>query len=156
MFDGTAESMRQLTEAIIYKPHAISDDLVKMRTIAANKNSVYYKILAQHVRHPGPDLEVRLATKGRFDRLAIPGIYLFGRDDVMIPVEAGYLQEDACPNVQFFYPSECGHQGQSDQPELFNQVFLEFFRDGRVSRDTAINAGVSTRRPELPNLVAEA
>jgi hypothetical protein len=60
------------------------------------------------------------------------------------------------PNVQFFYPDECGHQGQTDQPELFNQVFLEFFRDGRVSYETAHRAGVSDRRPVNPDRVAPA
>jgi hypothetical protein len=38
---------------------------------------------------------------------------------------------------------------------MFNQVFLEFFRDGRVSRKTADWAGVSKRRPELRQFVAE-
>jgi hypothetical protein len=59
------------------------------------------------------------------------------------------------PNIQFFYPEDCGHQGQSDQPELFNQLFLEFFRDGRVSRETADRAGVSKRRPEIETLVEQ-
>jgi hypothetical protein len=38
---------------------------------------------------------------------------------------------------------------------MFNEVFLEFFRDGKVSRKTADWAGVSDRRPENPNLVAQ-
>jgi hypothetical protein len=36
---------------------------------------------------------------------------------------------------------------------MFNQVFLEFFRDGKVSRKTADWAGVSKRRPEIASLV---
>jgi hypothetical protein len=58
--------------------------------------------------------------------------------------------------VQFFYPEDCGHQGQTDQPELFADVFVEFFRDGTVGRATADRAGVSTRRPEIASLVAPA
>ena len=82
-------------------------------------------------------------------------IYLYGRQDVLGPVENAYLQEDRLPNIQFLYPDECGHQGQTDQPELFNQVFAEFFRDGSLSRATATRAGLSTRRPELPGIVRE-
>jgi hypothetical protein len=52
-----------------------------------------------------------------------------------------------------FYPDECGHQGQTDQPDMFNQVFLEFFRDGKVSWQTAEWAGVSRRRPINPDRV---
>jgi hypothetical protein len=58
--------------------------------------------------------------------------------------------------MQFFYVAEAGHQVQTDQPDLTNQVFLEFIRDGKVSRATADKAGVSKRRPELPHLVEQA
>ena len=60
------------------------------------------------------------------------------------------------PNVQFFFPDECGHVGQSDQPEMFAQVFLEFFDSGKVSRKTAEWASISTRRSENPALVEQA
>ena len=85
--------------------------------------------------------------------MTIPAIYLYGVDDVLLPVSNGYAQEDHLPNIQFFYPEECGHQGQTDQPEMFAQAFLEFFRDGKVSRKTADWAGVSKRRPENKDLV---
>ena len=91
----------------------------------------------------------------RLPKLTIPAIYLYGKHDVLGPVENGFIQEDVLPNVQFFYPDECGHQGQTDQPDMFNQVFLEFFRDGKVSRKTADWAGVSNRRPENPTLVEQ-
>jgi hypothetical protein len=38
---------------------------------------------------------------------------------------------------------------------MFNQVFLEFFRDGKVSRKTADWAGVSGNRPEIASLVEQ-
>jgi 2-hydroxy-6-oxonona-2,4-dienedioate hydrolase len=155
-FDGTADSMKRMLTAIIHRKEAISDDLVNMRTMAANNQRETYERFETSRSNPSPNSMSRLSTKGRFDRLDIPGIYLFGMNDVLIPVEAcGYPEEDVLPKVQFFYPEETGHQGQTDQPEMFNQVFLEFFRDGRVSRKTADWAGVSKRRPELRQFVAE-
>ncbi len=155
-FDGTAESMRSVMTEMIRSGDAVSDDLVEMRTLAANLHT------DEHARHialaygerPATD-RVRLTTKGRLDTLPIPAIYLYGRQDVALPVELGYLQEERLPNVQFFFPDDCGHQGQTDQPEMFNQVFLEFFRDGRVSRATADWAGVSKNRPEIADYVAQ-
>jgi 2-hydroxy-6-oxonona-2,4-dienedioate hydrolase len=94
--------------------------------------------------------------KGRLDQLDIPMIYLFGQKDTFAVLENAYLQEEVLPNMQFFYVAEAGHQVQTDQPDLTNQVFLEFIRDGKVSRATADKAGVSKRRPELPHLVAQA
>ena len=67
-----------------------------------------------------------------------------------------YLQEDVTPWIQYFYPSECGHQGQTDRPELFNKVFEEFFTDGMVSRETANMAGISERKSEIKSLISEA
>jgi 2-hydroxy-6-oxonona-2,4-dienedioate hydrolase len=154
-FDGTKESMTKMMEGIIYRTAAISDDLLTMRTNQANKNAEYHAVLRTYQRTPDVNQLLRISTKDRFNKLTIPGLYLHGVDDVLNPVENGYLQEDACPNIQFFYPNECGHQGQTDQPEMFNQVFLEFFRDGKVSRKTADWAGVSKRRPELTDRVSE-
>ncbi len=157
IFDGSQESMKTMLNAIIYRPNSISDDLLEMRTRAANHHREAYKEhFATIVAGQSPSEAVRFRTKGRLDKLPIPAIYLYGRQDVLLPVELGYLQEDRLPNFQFFYPDECGHQGQTDQPEMFNQVFLEFFRDGQVSRKTADWAGVSTRRPEIADYVASA
>lgn len=161
-FDGTLESMRALMEQIILKPEGFADDLLEMRVASANTHRATHErlwtsISAYGNRIPWEDvnLKARLSTKGRFDRLTIPAIYMYGLEDVIAPVANGYVQEERLPNIQFFYPADTGHQGQTDQPELFNQVFLEFFSTGRVARTTADWVGVSNRRPELPNLVEQ-
>ena len=161
-YDGTKEGMRSMMSAIIFRGEAVSDDLVDMRFAAAQRHmqsqaQLWPSILEYACIQPWRDqnMAARLATKGRLDKLTIPGIYLYGTEDVLTPVEWGFEQEKVLPNVQFFYPEECGHQGQTDRPEVFNPVFLEFFRDGQVSRQTADAAGVSKHRPELPSLVAQ-
>jgi 2-hydroxy-6-oxonona-2,4-dienedioate hydrolase len=158
-FDGTAESMKRMLAGIILDPTNISDEMVDMRTAAANRHQAAYEkriaTMMNREAEPNPNVAARMSTKGRFDRLTIPGIYMYGTKDVLIPHDlAGYPQEDALSSVQFFYPDDTGHQGQTDRPDLFNQVFLEFFRDGKVSWDTAQQAGISTRRPPNPDLVA--
>jgi 2-hydroxy-6-oxonona-2,4-dienedioate hydrolase len=159
-FDGSPESMRTMMSEIIYREEAVTDDLIQMRTDAANAQRESYaaippSFLSWVAGRPDPLLGARLTTKGRLDTCGVPGIYLYGRNDVILPVENGFGIEPHLPDVQFFYPDECGHQGQTDQPEMFNQVFLEFFRDGKVSRKTADWAGVSDSRPENPALVEQ-
>ncbi|MFB9783613.1 MULTISPECIES: alpha/beta fold hydrolase [Rhodococcus] len=161
-YDGTREGMRSMMSAIIYRGEAINDDLIEMRYAAAERgkkaHAQFWPGLLQYGRiipWENPNIEARLSTKGRLDKLTIPGIYLYGTEDVLTPVEWGYEQEKVLPNVQFFYPEETGHQGQTDSPEIFNNVFLDFFRDGQVSRQSADAAGVSKLRPELPALVAQ-
>jgi 2-hydroxy-6-oxonona-2,4-dienedioate hydrolase len=155
-WDGTRETMVRMMNSIIHHPEEITDDLLEMRMRSADVHKESW-ITLQKATIRGevpPDIAIAMSTKNRLDRLTIPGICLYGRNDRILPVEQlGYKVEDALPNVQFFYPDDCGHQGQTDQPDLFAKVFTEFFRDGRVSRQTAEQAGVSTRRPELPHLV---
>lgn len=157
-WDGTEESMRELMEGIIYAKGVIWPELIKMRNDAAIRQRDSYNARgagAERVEND-PNLRQKLTGKGRFDQLTIPGVYLYGLQDVLSPVENGFIQEElGLKNIQFFYPDECGHQGQSDQPDMFNQVFLEFFRDGQVSRKTADWAGVSDRTPENPSIVAK-
>jgi len=161
-YDGTAESMRKNMAAIIYRPEAISDDLIEMRQRASKAHAegapAYFKAMMEYVNQDfsDPNAAARLSTKGRFDKLAIPGVYLYGQDDVLCPVEWGHKQETALPSVQCFFPANCGHQGQTDQPEIFNQLFLEFFRDGKITRKTADAAGISKNRPENTSIIEQA
>jgi len=157
-WDGNPDSMRHMLKLINHKDQVISDELVEMRVNLADRNddawNAFWDAFARD--KDDPDIAVALSTRDRIDRLRTPGVYLYGLEDTILPAEKiGFPQEDRLPGIQFFYPEDCGHQGQSDQPELFNQLFLEFFRDGRVSRATADRAGVSKRRPELPGLVEQ-
>ena len=157
-FDGTPESMGRMIGPIIYRQGAIPQELLEMRATAANRqrdSHAAYRASSERIWQDA-NLAQRLSTKDRFPKVTIPGAYLYGKDDVLAPVENAYMQEDTIPNIQMFYPPECGHQGQTDQPDMFNRLLLEFFRDGKVSRKTADWAGVSTRRPELPALVEQA
>jgi pimeloyl-ACP methyl ester carboxylesterase len=163
IFDGTEESMLTLMKLLIHNTEEITDDLLQMRTLAAGHQVDSYDAWYASFLPPGavpdreqnPNVLLTQNTKGRFDNITIPGIYIYGREDARTSVENGYLQEDVLPNVQFFYPEGCGHQSQTDRPELLNRMFLEFFRSGKVARLTADEAGISQRRPELPDLVEQ-
>lgn len=157
-FDGSAESMRRMMAGIVINPDSISDDLVEMRTQMALRHSDFYdpnmKAIQRSIQGVSDENEgARLRTIDRLDQISIPGIYMFGKQDILIHVNAAYLQEDVLPNIQFFYPENTGHQGQTDQPELHNQVFYEFFKHGKVSWETAQRAGVSDRRAPLASVV---
>jgi 2-hydroxy-6-oxonona-2,4-dienedioate hydrolase len=156
-FDGTTTWMRNQMEALILNQAAITDDLMEMRTRMGVRDegiaAAYQAWAREEMADPGRFQSINLL--GRMDKLAIPTIFLWGKQDVIAPVEMGYELEAVLPNMQFFFPDNCGHQGQTDQPEMFDQAFLEFFRDGRVSRKTADWAGISKNRPELTEVVEQ-
>lgn len=160
-FDGTHQGMKDLMDGIIYKPEAVWPEVVEMRVRAAlaqreaREKAGLPPLFPAGLSTDDPNMMQIISTKDRITRLTVPMIYLYGMSDVLLPVENGFSQEDHVPNIQFFYPDHTGHQGQTDRPELFNQTFLEFFRDGKVSWDTARTAGVSLRRPIDPRYVEE-
>lgn len=152
VWDGTEESMRSMLTTIVYRTEALDDDLIRARNAAALRQRESFSAAAAYNRRAATEPSIRQALRlsGHLDELTIPTLYLYGRQDVLGPVENAYLQEDRLPHVQFLYPDQCGHQGQTDQPELFNSVFTEFFTTGSLSRDTAERAGISRRRAEQP------
>ncbi|HMG40806.1 MAG TPA: alpha/beta hydrolase [Acidimicrobiales bacterium] len=154
---GDREAMRRMLGAIVHEQSALTEDLLEMRMRSADRQMGSYNTFRETVLLGQIPEHVKLAitTKDRLDRIGIPAVALWGMDDAAIPVTIGYEVEEALPEVQFFYPENCGHQGQTDQPELFNQVFLEFFRDGLVQRATADRANVSRHRPEVAGRIAD-
>lgn len=155
-FDGSRESMLKIMDYLVADISKVPQDVVDMRLIAARRHYDYFLKMNEHsiFWSPDNDTQRRMSIKGRFDRLNVPGIYVHGMRDRSTDVT--YAQEDALSNVQFFYPENTGHQAQTDSPELVNQLFLEFFRDGQVSWETAQAASISTRRPPIPERVAVA
>jgi len=153
-FDGTKESMFRMLNAITYRKEALSDDVLEMRSHAA-RMQVDSLASARLFNREGtqPGMAQWLKVPGRLDQLEIPMIYIHGIQDASAPVENAISGEALLPNIQFFYPDECGHQCQTDQPDMLNQVFVDFLRDGKVSRKTADWAGVSKNRPEIASLV---
>jgi len=157
-FDGTEKSMIDLMTGIIYKAGMVWPSLATMRTKAALRQANNTKLRTEAAERiaKDPNLAQLTSTKARWLHLTIPGVYMYGLQDVLSPVEQGFYQEDlGFKTIQFFFPDDCGHQGQTDQPEMFNQVALEFFRDGKVSWKTAEWAGVSRRTPIKASLVQE-
>ena len=128
-WDGTEKSMQELVDGIIYERKAIWPALVTIRTLAGNmqrKARLEYNTLVV----TDPNMLQIYSTKGRLDRLTIPMIYPYGLEDVLIPVENGFAQEDSVPNIQFF--SGRVRPSRPDRSaRIFNQAALEFLSPAR-------------------------
>lgn len=157
IWDGTEESMRTMLTTIVHRKESIDDALVAQRTRDAlvQRESLAAAEAWNRRAIADPNYGQAHRLRGHLDRLTIPIIYAYGRQDVLSPVENAYLQEDILVNMQFFYPDDCGHQAQTDQPEIINALFADFLLNGSVSRANALAAGVSTRRPELPGAIRD-
>lgn len=154
-FDGTAESMRAMLEHIVLRKDQLTDELIDQRTTTALRQESAYTAgsLAVQEAWLEPDSQQWMDIGNRLRQLTTPMIYLHGRQDVLNPIENAFKQEDYLPNCQFFYPENCGHQGQTDQPEIFARVLSEFFTTGAVTAESAHLAGISVRRPPLASIL---
>lgn len=147
-WDGIKETFANNLRTVAYKDALIPDDLVEMRFRSAERQlkSLNTAIEFNNNILKNPRYAQRFRLKGRLDKLAIPGIYIHGKDDVMTSVKVGYEQEKILQNFKFYYPERCGHSGQNDRPDLFNKVFAEFFKTGKLSPELEEEAGVSQGR----------
>jgi len=137
-FDGTNAWMRKTMEGIIYAPENIPEDLVTMRTQMGIRDQVAFAEMNAGYNAEITDMNrfQEVNFKGRLDKLTIPTIFVWGKDDVLAPVELGYEMEKELPNIKFYYPGYCGHQAQTDRPDLLNNMTLEWFRDARLKPET--------------------
>lgn len=154
-YDYTLEGMRDMISNVKVATDDLDADFIEMRWRASVRNrDIFEASKRAYSRDDDVNQRARLRTAHRLETMTIPGIYCGATEDSERALENLRRQEDALPNVQFFYVPGAGHQGQSDQPEVHNRLFEEFFRDGRISWETAQRAGVSDRRPVNPELVA--
>lgn len=130
-FDGTAPALRRFLESIVYDKATVTDELVESRTAAFNLPGI-----PEMTQSFGEGRErvmgnafwrERFMLKGKLDKLSIPALMVWGKEDAFAPVEIGYELEKMVPNVEFVYVGDAGHQVQTDQPEVVAKLASDFF-----------------------------
>lgn len=84
-----------------------------------------------------PNLWNRYSLKDKLPKLKIPSIFIWGKQDAVASVEIGYKLEKMLPEVEFYFLDNCGHQCQTDQPDVVNQMVIDFFSS--ETRETVTN-----------------
>jgi pimeloyl-ACP methyl ester carboxylesterase len=130
-YDGSADSMRRFLQTIVFNQSLITDDLVSLRTDAANRPGAddARRIFQEGTQrlNSDPNLRLKFEMTQVLPRLTIPMIFIWGEDDRFAPMEIGKQLEKLLPNVPFHYIPKAGHQVQNDQPEVVSKLMLEFF-----------------------------
>ena len=142
-WDGTKETLGKNLYAVAYDKSWVTDDMVEMRFRIAEKQNCSMRVASEFNANvmKYPSYAQRLRLKGRLEQLNIPAIFMWGKDDVVASVKAAYEQAKVLKNVKFYTPDSCSHVGQNDRPDLFNKVFAEFFKTGKLSPDLETEAG---------------
>lgn len=129
-YDYTEESLRKFMYRNSTDEVSIPEELIQLRHRAATSpgikesNEAFAAYLEK--MNEQPKLWDRYCIKDSLPKLKIPGIFIWGNQDAVAPVETGYKLEKLLPNIEFKYIDNCGHQAQTDQPEIVNNLVTEF------------------------------
>lgn len=109
----------------------VPEELIQFRHKAANRPGVREanKAFDEYLEkmNNDPKLWDRYCIKDSLPKLKVPGIFIWGKNDGVAPIETANKLEKLLPNIKFTYIDNCGHQCQTDQPELVNKLVIDFF-----------------------------
>lgn len=76
-------------------------------------------------------LENHVPHYERLNRLDIPKLILWGREDAVLPFEYGEKIHGLLPNARFEVFEKCGHVPQFEEPEKFNSLTLGWLKENQ-------------------------
>lgn len=140
-YDYTEESLRKFMTRNMAEDTEVPEELIQLRHRAANRpgvkgaNDAFAAYLEK--MNSDPNLWNRYSLKDKLPKLKIPSIFIWGKQDAVASVEIGYKLEKMLPEVEFYFLDNCGHQCQTDQPDVVNQMVIDFFSS--ETRETVTN-----------------
>lgn len=128
--DPSTSRVRGRLEWLMYDPSLVHDDLVRSRQAIYErpemKQSIRH-ILAMHT----PEARAKYAlTPEQWRTLKVPTMVLWTDHDPTATVEVGQQLSDAIPGSKFVVMKNCGHWPQFEDAETFNQIHIDFLRNG--------------------------
>lgn len=128
-YDYTEPGMRKFLLAIVNDPTTVTDDLVRNRTELSQRPGIkeakqaFDTYVARMRREPR--LWARHSLQDSLPKLAIPAKFIWGKQDSFAPVSMGHQLAALLPNIQFEF-IDAGHQAQTDNPKVVNQMVIDF------------------------------
>lgn len=130
-YDYTREAMVKFVTMNTHDPANVSDEIIELRhqtaNLPGNKEALQVFKEYQEKMNTNPKLWDRFSIKDALPQSKVPMKFIWGIQDKLSKVEIGYELEKKLPNIPFEYIDNCGHQCQTDQPEIVNKLIIDFF-----------------------------
>jgi 2-hydroxymuconate-semialdehyde hydrolase len=130
-YDGSFEAMRLIVGALFHDPSFPADDAyVARRHESSIAPGAWEAIAAARFRRPGETAPPPGAT-APFERIGVPTLIVEGANDKIKP--AGWAEElaSSIPGARSAVVELAGHCPQIEQPEVVNQLVLDYFAEPR-------------------------
>ncbi len=122
MNPSSREGVRKLWEALFYDKQLVTepfvDDQWRSRSSSGESRTIQL-VTAGLVR--GGEFEDRKVGK-----IHAPTLIIWGRNDVLLPLEAGERLQKAIAGAKLVVFDQCGHVPQLEKPTEFSRTVLEF------------------------------
>jgi pimeloyl-ACP methyl ester carboxylesterase len=130
-YDGTEEKLRAFLDAILFTSE--SDEFVRERNKMANVPGAaeMREDVARYMKALGKDSDLwqEFSLEQRLPKLTLPILIVWGADDNFAPVSQARELHGLLPGSTLQIIERAGHQCQTDNPEQFAAVVLDFLLD---------------------------
>ena len=122
---GVAFVLRQL----VYDPAVITDELIDIHfeinfSLGAVKSVLNVLRACATIRGARPD--VLDPVMNNLDKINIPTLIIWGREDPLFPVGHACFAMEKMPDSHLYIFDRCGHMPNLERPEEFNSLVLKF------------------------------
>lgn len=118
----TLEKLARITDLLVYDRSFITDELIEERfRIATSPETLANPPLRALMAHP----KDHLWNQG-LDKIGSPTLIIWGAEDRILPLDAGFILRKLIPNADMHIFSKCGHWAQWERPDEFNAIVDQF------------------------------
>tara|TARA_R110002073_G_scaffold92652_2_gene217084 strand:+ start:869 stop:1708 length:840 start_codon:yes stop_codon:yes gene_type:complete len=118
----TLEKLSRITDLLVYDRSSITDELLEERfRIATLPETMANPPLRALMAHP----KDHLWNQG-LDKIESPTLIVWGAEDRVLPIDAGFILRKLIPNADMHIFSKCGHWAQWERADEFNALVEDF------------------------------
>lgn len=129
-YDATVEGMRRIVTALFFDPsYPVDEAYVRRRYESSIAPGAWEALAAARFRRPGLAAPAAPSASRRYDRIAVPTLFLEGERDKLLP--AGWAAEIAgqIAGARSAVVPAAGHCPQIEQPDTVNRLLIDFLEE---------------------------
>ena len=118
----TLEKLSRIVDLLVYDRSSITDELLEERfRICTLPETLANPPLRTLMVHPKDHLWTQ-----DIGSIAAPTLIIWGGEDRVVPLDAGFILRKLMPNADMHIFSKCGHWAQWERPNEFNAMVDDF------------------------------